>query len=40
MADEQDYLRVVRSIHLYQLKEKYFKSKGFASADTNLVRWV
>lgn len=24
LADQDDYLRVIRSIHVYQLKEKFF----------------
>jgi len=37
LADQEDYMRVIRSIHVYQLKEKFFTSRGFVCDDQNLV---
>lgn len=37
LADQDDYLRVIRSIHVYQLKEKFFTERGFVCEDQNLV---
>jgi len=37
LSDQDDYLRVIRSIHVYQLKEKFFTERGFVCEDQNLV---
>lgn len=35
--DEEDYFRTIRSVHVYQVKEKFFDEKGFHHVDKNIV---